>query len=151
MRLCGYVCTIFARVKVCRQQTSLVRTHLRIPFIQPLQLLVAFHAIYFIRQHLKYPSNKPQILEAAFGYGNGFLHGLRTNVVGRLKKDQRKTATMASHQQGPGNGPPSAGMGMPHQSGQGPPPPGQNLSQQNLNQIVSTIFFVCRPCILHSR
>jgi len=43
---------------------------------------------------------------------------------------------MTSHQQGPGNGPPSAGMSMSHQGGQGPPTSGQNLSQQNLNQIV---------------
>ncbi|KUJ21364.1 WD40 repeat-like protein [Mollisia scopiformis] len=45
---------------------------------------------------------------------------------------------MSNHQsQGPGNGPPSAGMSMQHQSGgQAPSSQGQNLSQQNLNQIV---------------
>ena len=39
--------------------------------------------------------------------------------------------------QGPGNGPPSAGMGIQGGSGQAPPP-GQSMSQQNLNQIVRT-------------
>jgi len=42
---------------------------------------------------------------------------------------------MSNHPpQGPANGPPSAGIGM--QGGQGSAPPAQNLSQQNLNQIV---------------
>jgi hypothetical protein len=47
-------------------------------------------------------------------------------------------AIMSSHQpQGPGNGPPSAGMSMQHPQGaQQPPPPAQSMSQQNLNQIV---------------
>lgn len=41
---------------------------------------------------------------------------------------------MSNHQpQGAGNGPPSAGMNVPHGQGQ---PPAANLSQQNLNQIV---------------
>jgi hypothetical protein len=45
---------------------------------------------------------------------------------------------MSNHQpQSAGAGPPSAGMGMQHgPGGQGPPPPAQNMSQQNLNQIV---------------
>lgn len=50
---------------------------------------------------------------------------------------------MSSHQpQSAGAGPPSAGIGMQHapQSG-GPPAAAQNLSQQNLNQIVRT------PCL----
>jgi hypothetical protein len=51
--------------------------------------------------------------------------------------------------QGSSNGPPSAGIGMQHPqggggggaggSGHGQPPPSQNLSQQNLNQIVSSL------------
>jgi len=47
-------------------------------------------------------------------------------------------AIMSSHQpQGPGNGPPSAGIPMQHQQGvQQPPAPAQSMSQQNLNQIV---------------
>jgi hypothetical protein len=49
---------------------------------------------------------------------------------------------MSNHPpQASSNGPPSAGMGMQHPQGnQGPPPAGQNLSQQNLNQIVSQPF-----------
>ncbi len=54
---------------------------------------------------------------------------------------------------GPGNGPPSAGMGMQHQGGggsHGAPPAGQNLSQQNLNQIVrAPIDFVFAVCHVH--
>jgi len=50
---------------------------------------------------------------------------------------------MANHQaQGGSNGPPSAGGSGQHGGGgQGPPPPTQNLSQQNLNQIVRDILF----------
>jgi hypothetical protein len=50
---------------------------------------------------------------------------------------------MSSHQpQGPGNGPPSAGMSMQHQQGiQQPPAPSQSMSQQNLNQIVRSYLF----------
>ena len=46
-------------------------------------------------------------------------------------------AIMSNHQpQSAGAGPSSAGMGIP--GGQGAPPPQQgNMSQQNLNQIVS--------------
>jgi hypothetical protein len=60
-------------------------------------------------------------------------------------------AIMSSHQpQGPGNGPPSAGMSMQHQQGiQQPAPPSQSMSQQNLNQIVRlcllrlSLIFAC--------
>lgn len=45
--------------------------------------------------------------------------------------------------QGPGNGPPSAGMGAQGGGGGGQPAPaGQTMSQQNLNQIVSEPFIV---------
>ena len=49
---------------------------------------------------------------------------------------------MSSHPpQGQSNGPPSAGMGMQHQSGgQGSSQQGQNMSSQNLNQIVRIVF-----------
>lgn len=52
---------------------------------------------------------------------------------------------MSNHQpQSAGAGPPSAGMGMQHgQGGQGPPQPSQNMSQQNLNQIVRTLDLSC--------
>ena len=57
-------------------------------------------------------------------------------------KFERKGEVMSNHQpHGPGNGPPSGAMGMQHQqAGQGPPPQSQNLSQQNLNQIVRPVF-----------
>jgi len=50
---------------------------------------------------------------------------------------------MSGHQpQSAGAGAPSAGMNMPpQQQGQGAPPV-QNMSQQNLNQIVRTRFFL---------
>jgi hypothetical protein len=53
---------------------------------------------------------------------------------------------MANHQpQNAGNGPPSAGMGIQHgQGGQGAPAASQNMSQQNLNQIVrNPILITC--------
>ena len=52
---------------------------------------------------------------------------------------------MSNHQpQSAGAGPPSAGMAMQHgQGGQGPPPPSQNMSQQNLNQIVRALDPLC--------
>jgi transcription initiation factor TFIID subunit 5 len=53
-------------------------------------------------------------------------------------KRNKEGAIMSNHPPpGPSNGPPSAGMSMQHQQGgQGAPPPAQNMTQQNLNQIV---------------
>lgn len=65
---------------------------------------------------------------------------------------------MANHQpQSAGNGPPSAGIGIQHgQGGQGAAPATQNMSSQNLNQIVrspsshvfmfSAIIYYCSDC-----
>jgi hypothetical protein len=56
---------------------------------------------------------------------------------------------MSSHPpQGQANGPPSAGMGMQHQSGgQSSSQQNQGMSSQNLNQIVR-IFFIFRCCLI---
>jgi hypothetical protein len=52
-------------------------------------------------------------------------------------------AIMSNHQPpSAGAGPPSVGMGMQHGPG-APPPPAQNMSQQNLNQIVRAPNFTC--------
>jgi hypothetical protein len=51
---------------------------------------------------------------------------------------------MANHQpQSAGNGPPSAGMMQHGPGGQVPPAPAQNMSQQNLNQIVRAPDLPC--------
>jgi hypothetical protein len=59
---------------------------------------------------------------------------------------------MSSHQpQGPGNGPPSAGMSMQHPQGaQQPQQPAQSMSQQNLNQIVRLYLleFAVLSCVV---
>lgn len=51
---------------------------------------------------------------------------------------------MSNHPASGSNGPPSAGMGQPI-AADNRPPPGQNMSSQNLNQIVRSRFsFVIR-------
>ena len=65
-----------------------------------------------------------------------------------MRSEEETAAIMSSHQpQGPGNGPPSAGMSMQHQQGIQPPPqPSQSMSQQNLNQIVR--LYLLGSCLI---
>jgi hypothetical protein len=83
----------------------------------------------------------------------GHVEGLLCRLQG-VRSEEETAAIMSSHQpQGPGNGPPSAGMSIQHQQGIQPPPqPSQSMSQQNLNQIVRLCLLgICLiwPALLH--